>query len=137
MASRSTRIFVSPCPTHPTGPFGAQICNILAAQFPILVPRWSACRIPWKDNVTVTVDAIAAPPRAEDYCSIYMPKIQQALIERGIAITLNCSDVNGVQMMQIVGKPFDEATVLKIGDAYQQLVDWQLRVPPMAQAVAA
>ena len=56
-------------------------------------------------NVTVTVDAIAAPPRAEDYCSIYMPKIQQALIERGIAITLNCSDVNGVQMMQIVGKP--------------------------------
>jgi aspartyl-tRNA(Asn)/glutamyl-tRNA(Gln) amidotransferase subunit A len=39
--------------------------------------------------------------------------------------------------MQIVGKPFDEATVLKIGDAYQQLVDWQLRVPPMAQAVAA
>lgn len=56
-------------------------------------------------NVIVTVDAIAAPPRAEDYCSIYMPKIQQALIERGIAITLNCSDVNGVQMMQIVGKP--------------------------------
>jgi aspartyl-tRNA(Asn)/glutamyl-tRNA(Gln) amidotransferase subunit A len=39
--------------------------------------------------------------------------------------------------MQIVGKPFDEATVLKAGDAYQQAVDWQLRVPPIAQAVAA
>jgi hypothetical protein len=56
-------------------------------------------------NVTVTIDAIAAPPRAEDYCTIYMPKIQQALNDRGIAITLNCTDVNGVQTMQIVSKP--------------------------------
>ena len=56
-------------------------------------------------NVTITVDAIAAQPRAEDYCTIYMPKIQQALTERGIAITLNCADVNGVQTMQIASKP--------------------------------
>ena len=56
-------------------------------------------------NMTVTVDAIAAQPRAEDYCTIYMPKIQQALSERGIAITLNCADVNGVQTMQIASKP--------------------------------
>jgi aspartyl-tRNA(Asn)/glutamyl-tRNA(Gln) amidotransferase subunit A len=39
--------------------------------------------------------------------------------------------------MQIVGKPFDEATVLRAGDAYQRLVDWQLRVPPIAMQVAA
>ena len=39
--------------------------------------------------------------------------------------------------MQIVGKPFDEATVLRVGDAYQRAVDWQLQVPPIAQAVAA
>jgi hypothetical protein len=56
-------------------------------------------------NVTVTVDAIAAQPRAEDYCTIYMPKIQQTLAERGIAITLDCADVNGVQTMQITSKP--------------------------------
>ena len=56
-------------------------------------------------SVTVTVDAIAAQPRAEDYCTIYMPKIQQSLTERGIAITLNCADVNGVQTMQIASKP--------------------------------
>jgi hypothetical protein len=56
-------------------------------------------------NVTITVDAIAAQPRAEDYCTIYMPKIQQALSERGIAITLNCADVNGAQTMQIASKP--------------------------------
>lgn len=56
-------------------------------------------------NVTITVDAIAAQPRAEDYCTIYMPKIEQALTERGVAITLNCADVNGVQTMQIASKP--------------------------------
>lgn len=56
-------------------------------------------------NTVVTVDAIAAQPRAEDYCTIYMPKIQQALSDRGIAITLNCSDINGVQTMQIASKP--------------------------------
>jgi aspartyl-tRNA(Asn)/glutamyl-tRNA(Gln) amidotransferase subunit A len=39
--------------------------------------------------------------------------------------------------MQIVGKPFDEPTVLKTGDAYQRACDWHLRVPPIAQAVAA
>ena len=56
-------------------------------------------------TVTVTVDAIAAPPRAEDYCSIYMPKIQQTLNDRAIAITLGCADAGGMQVMQILSKP--------------------------------
>ncbi|HSK87889.1 MAG TPA: hypothetical protein VK880_06005, partial [Anaerolineales bacterium] len=56
-------------------------------------------------NVIVTIDAIAAQPRAEDYCNVYMPKIQQTLTERGIAITLTCADANGVQTMQIASKP--------------------------------
>lgn len=56
-------------------------------------------------NVTITVDSIVAQPRGEDYCMIYMPKIQQALGERGIAITLACADVGGVQTMQIASKP--------------------------------
>jgi len=56
-------------------------------------------------TVTVTVDAIAAPPRAEDYCSIYMPKIQQALNDRALAITLGCADSNGAQVMQILSRP--------------------------------
>jgi hypothetical protein len=59
-------------------------------------------------NVAVTVDALAAPPRADEYCSIYMPKIQQTLNDRGIAITLDCpTDANGTQSMQITSKPAD------------------------------
>ena len=56
-------------------------------------------------NVTITIDAIAAPPRAEDYCGIYMSKIQQALIDRSIAIQLGCVDTDGVQTMQILSRP--------------------------------
>ena len=34
--------------------------------------------------------------------------------------------------LQIGGKPFDEATILKVGDAYQTATDWHLAVPPIA-----
>jgi len=56
-------------------------------------------------TVVINIDSIAATPRPDDYCSIYMPKIQQALVERNIAITLGCTDVNGMQTMQILSKP--------------------------------
>ncbi len=32
--------------------------------------------------------------------------------------------------MQIVGRPFDEATVLRVADAYQRATDWHIRRPP-------
>jgi len=56
-------------------------------------------------TAVITIDAIGAPPRAEEYCTIYMPKIQQTLTERGIAIQLACVDTAGVQTMQIVSRP--------------------------------
>jgi aspartyl-tRNA(Asn)/glutamyl-tRNA(Gln) amidotransferase subunit A len=34
--------------------------------------------------------------------------------------------------LQIVGRPFDEATVLRVADAYQRVTDWHTRHPPMA-----
>ncbi len=73
-------------------------------------------------SVTITVDAIAAPPRTEEYCSIYMPKIQQSMAERGIGIVLNCVDVNGMQSMQITSKPEnmtqEEAEQIVYSDEY-------------------
>lgn len=32
--------------------------------------------------------------------------------------------------VQLVGRAFDEATLLRVGDAYQSLTDWHRRVPP-------
>jgi aspartyl-tRNA(Asn)/glutamyl-tRNA(Gln) amidotransferase subunit A len=34
--------------------------------------------------------------------------------------------------MQLVGRPFDEATVLRAADAYQRLTDWHTRRPVLA-----
>lgn len=56
-------------------------------------------------SASISIDSLAALPRAGDYCSVYLPKIQQALLERGIGITLDCLDVNGELTMQIVSKP--------------------------------
>jgi hypothetical protein len=56
-------------------------------------------------NATIVIDSIAATPREGEYCSVYMPKIQEALLARGIGITLDCVDVNGVLTMQIVSMP--------------------------------
>lgn len=56
-------------------------------------------------NAVITIDAIAAPPQPGDYCDIYMPKIQQAMFERGTGISLDCVDVNGALTMQIISKP--------------------------------
>jgi aspartyl-tRNA(Asn)/glutamyl-tRNA(Gln) amidotransferase subunit A len=39
--------------------------------------------------------------------------------------------------LQIVGKPFDESVLFRAGDAYQQLTDWHLRLPPIEAEVTA
>jgi aspartyl-tRNA(Asn)/glutamyl-tRNA(Gln) amidotransferase subunit A len=36
--------------------------------------------------------------------------------------------------LQLIGRPFDEATVLRVADAYQRATDWHARRPPLAQA---
>ncbi len=36
--------------------------------------------------------------------------------------------------LQIVGRPFDEATILRLGHAYQGVTDWHTRRPPLAAA---
>lgn len=56
-------------------------------------------------NAMILIDSIAATPREGEYCSVYMPKIQQAMMERSTGISLDCVDVSGVLTMQISGKP--------------------------------
>lgn len=58
-------------------------------------------------NTTITVDAIAAPPREGEYCDLYLPKIQAAFQARGVGITVECAEENGVQNMKITSIPPD------------------------------
>jgi aspartyl-tRNA(Asn)/glutamyl-tRNA(Gln) amidotransferase subunit A len=39
--------------------------------------------------------------------------------------------------MQLIGRPFAEATLLKVADAYQRRTDWHDRMPPLVTSVTA
>lgn len=71
---------------------------------------------------SLTVESVGAYPAADEYCSVYLPKIQQALNDRGTGITLDCPLVDGVATLQIVSKPEgmsqDEAEQLVFSDEF-------------------
>ena len=54
---------------------------------------------------SLTIESLGAYPTPDEYCTLYMPKIQQALKQKGVDITLDCADTNGTMAMQISGKP--------------------------------
>ena len=56
-------------------------------------------------TASIVINSIAAPPQPDEYCSVYMPKIQQSMLERGIGIVLDCVDINGILTMQILSIP--------------------------------
>jgi aspartyl-tRNA(Asn)/glutamyl-tRNA(Gln) amidotransferase subunit A len=55
------------------------------------------------------------------------------------AVSVNCGfDPNGLPIgLQIAGRPFAEARVLKVADAYQRDTDFHLRRPPVLDAADA
>ena len=55
----------------------------------------------------LSIASIGAYPSNDEMCSLYMPKIQQALDGRNAGIKLDCVDVNGNMTMQIASKPAD------------------------------
>lgn len=54
-----------------------------------------------------------------------------------VAVPCGFSSTGLPLSMQIIGRPFAEATVLKVADAYQRHTDWHLRVPPIGAVAAA
>ncbi len=71
---------------------------------------------------SLTIESLGAYPTQDEYCSLYMPKIQEALNQRGIAITLDCTDTNGAMTMKIASKPDsmsqDEADQIVYSDEF-------------------
>ncbi len=50
------------------------------------------------------------------------------------SLALPCGSSGGLPIgFQLIGKPFDESTVLRAGDAYQRDTDWHRRAPESAQ----
>jgi hypothetical protein len=73
-------------------------------------------------TASLTIESVGAYPTPDEYCSLYMPKIQETLRQRGIDITLDCPEVNGVMTMQIASKPAgmskEEAEQLVFSDEF-------------------
>jgi aspartyl-tRNA(Asn)/glutamyl-tRNA(Gln) amidotransferase subunit A len=54
-----------------------------------------------------------------------------------LAIPMGFSEDGLPLSLQIVGKPFQEAMVFQVADAFQRLTDWHRRVPPIAKLEGA
>lgn len=55
----------------------------------------------------LSIDSLGAYPSNEEFCSMYLPKIQQAMDQRGTGIKVDCVDTNGTPALQIMSKPAD------------------------------
>jgi aspartyl-tRNA(Asn)/glutamyl-tRNA(Gln) amidotransferase subunit A len=96
-------------------------------------------------DVLVTPSMIGLPPTFEGYDPSALARLPTFMgiwnLTGHPALSVSCGFSAGETPlpigMQIVGKPFDEPMVLKVGDAYQRLTDWHTRVPAVAAEVLA
>lgn len=90
-------------------------------------------------DVLIVPTSLAPAPRFEDYKplgAVISPGFTPAWNLTGLpALSIPCGFTeSGLPIgMQVVGQAFDEPTVFKVADAYQQLADWHLRVPAIAK----
>jgi Asp-tRNA(Asn)/Glu-tRNA(Gln) amidotransferase A subunit family amidase len=97
----SVDVLVTPTTPIAAPPIGEEVVNIAGADEPVLVAM-IRCTAPF--NAT------------------HLP-----------ALSLPCGFTRaGLPVgLQIAGRPFDEATVLRVGHAYEQATEWHLRTPAL------
>jgi aspartyl-tRNA(Asn)/glutamyl-tRNA(Gln) amidotransferase subunit A len=92
-------------------------------------------------DVLVTTGAGAAH-RLDDYDPLVFWTRANPFTPANVAAGPAASVCNGFTAaglplgMQIIGRPFDETTVLRVGHAWQQATDWHRRQPPLVPGAA-
>ncbi|MDR7512781.1 MAG: amidase family protein, partial [Armatimonadota bacterium] len=79
--------------------------------------------------------AFAIGERAADPLQMYLADVFTIPVNlAGLpGLALPCGFDGGLPVgLQLIGRPFDEATLLRVGHAYQQATDWHRRRPPVA-----
>ncbi len=136
--------------------FGADVRDLLANQAPDTTLLMAALRA--RDALTVamrsaleTVDVFVTPATPIVAARIGEEVVRYGGMEEPIifamirctapfnatglpALALPCGFTRaGLPIgLQIAGRPFDEATVLRVGHAYERATEWHERVPPLA-----
>jgi Asp-tRNA(Asn)/Glu-tRNA(Gln) amidotransferase A subunit family amidase len=90
-------------------------------------------------DVLVTGITPGEAPRIDEkpgYESFQRPLMMPFNVTGQPSMAVRCGlSGNGLPLsLQIAGKPFDEATVLRVGHAYEQATGWHRRRPPLAAA---
>jgi aspartyl-tRNA(Asn)/glutamyl-tRNA(Gln) amidotransferase subunit A len=102
--------------------YGQKVVRELMRPFDVMVMLSRGTGAPTVDGLTF-----------ESYSNVpSFTSIWNALGMPALCIPMGFTNDGLPLSLQIVGKPFDEAAVLRVGDAYQQLTDWHLQVPPIA-----
>lgn len=95
------------------------------------------------DTVFEKVDAILTPvsptpafklgEKTSDPLQMYLSDIFTIPVNMaglpGLSVPCGFTQTNLPLAFQLIGKPFDEATLLQLGHAYQQATDWHTRTP--------
>jgi aspartyl-tRNA(Asn)/glutamyl-tRNA(Gln) amidotransferase subunit A len=97
----------------------ADVDLVLAPTSPTTAPRYD--------------DFLSAPPDARSALTMVFTPYWNLTGNPVLAIPIGFDDAGLPLSMQVVGRPFDERTVLRAGHAYQQVTSWHRRVPPILE----
>lgn len=103
--------------------FRREVAKLLATNDVLVTPTWPG-PAPRADSMSPE-DQLRRPSFTGPWNLAGLP---------AVAVPCGFSSTGLPLSIQIIGKPFDEATVLKVADAYQRMSDWHLKVPEITVA---
>ncbi len=102
-------------------------CDVmLAPGVPMAAPTLAETDIGDADEMPALIGKISAMTRPISFLGLPSLSVPMGFSETGLPLAL-----------QLVGRPFDEATLFRLGDAYQGATEWHRRLPPIVEGTNA
>ncbi len=106
-----------------------QVRTLIRREFDAAFARCDVLVTPTSPTVAFRLGEKTADPVAMYLNDVFTLPVNIAGLP---GMSVPCGFVDGLPVgLQFIGKPFDEATLLRVGYAYQQATDWHTRRPPL------
>ncbi len=106
-----------------------QVRTLIRREFDAAFARCDVLVTPTSPTVAFRLGEKTADPVAMYLNDVFTLPVNIAGLP---GMSVPCGFVDGLPVgLQFIGKPFDEATLLRVGHAYQQATDWHTRRPPL------